>query len=157
MGHERRRRADRGLLLLGGLAVGAGILAVLFAGAVLADDEPSYSAFNGKQTYKTLCMNCHGVDGKGDGYLAKELRTEPTDLTMLARKNGGEYPAERVAQSIDGREEVKTHGRREMPVWGDVLVWTQTDDATRQAEVKRKVGELVEYLRTIQAPGDKKQ
>ena len=156
MRHEQQRRADRTLLVWTGLAVGAGVLAILFAGAVLADDEPSYSAFNGKQTYKTLCMNCHGVDGKGDGYLAKELRTPPTDLTTLAKENGGEFPAERVARSIDGREEVKTHGKREMPVWGDVLVWTEKDSATRQAEVERKVGELVEYLRTIQEPADTK-
>ena len=110
-----------------------------------------YSAFNGKISYKTYCMNCHGVEGKGDGYLADSLQKKPTDLTVLAKKSDGAYPVEQVWASIDGREEIKAHGSREMPVWGEAFLWPDTTPE-RQAEAKRKVGELVEYVRTLQNP-----
>ncbi|KAB2957992.1 MAG: cytochrome c [Thermoanaerobaculia bacterium] len=128
---------------------------VCAAAAGRAEEEPAYSAFNGKQSYKTLCMNCHGVEGKGDGYLVENLRVRPTDLTVLAQKNGGVYPADRVRASIDGREQVTGHGLREMPVWGDVLVWTEQDSAERQLQIQRKIGELVEFIRSIQVGAEK--
>ncbi|MBP1642952.1 MAG: hypothetical protein H6Q03_1621 [Acidobacteria bacterium] len=139
--------------------------AVLLAGALLvwatasgrAQQEQVYSAFNGQQSYKTLCMNCHGVEGRGDGYLVENLRVRPTDLTRIAESNGGVFPADRVRASIDGREQIAGHGQREMPVWGDVLVWTEQDTAERQAQVKTKIGELVEFVRSIQVAAGKKE
>lgn len=133
--------------LLGALAV-AGLLC--WAAAARAQGEPVYSAFNGQQSYKTLCMNCHGVEGKGDGYLVDNLKARPTDLTRLAEASGGVFPADRVRTSIDGREQIAGHGLKEMPVWGDVLVWTEQDSAERQAQIQRKIGELVEFIRSIQ-------
>lgn len=147
---ESQRRGRRQILGIVALAGGL-LLAALVVGRPARAEDESYSAFNGKQTYKTLCLNCHGVEGKGDGYLVSSLNVRPADLTTLARKNDGTFPAERVAASIDGRQQVKGHGLREMPVWGDVLVWTEEDTAERQAQVKRKIGELVEYIRSIQA------
>jgi len=113
-------------------------------------EEPAYSAFNGKQTYRTFCVNCHGAGAKGDGYLVDSLKNQPTDLTQLAKGNGGEFPAERVRASIDGTTQVKGHGMREMPVWGDVFLWPEGDSPERREHVKRKIGELVEFLRSIQ-------
>lgn len=132
-------------------------LGVTLAGwsARAAEDEgeaPTYSAFNGKQTYRTFCVNCHGAGAKGDGYLVDSLKDRPTDLTQLARQNGGEFPAEVVRAAIDGSQAVKGHGMREMPVWGDVFLWPDGDSPERREHVKRKIGELVEYLRSIQEP-----
>jgi len=129
--------------------VAAAILLVVGAGWA-ADDEASYSALNGSGTYRTYCSNCHGVDGRGDGYIADTLRVTPTDLTRLAARNGGVFPAERVWKVIDGREEVKSHGSREMPLWGDVFLWPETDSPERRQLVKRKIGELVAHLESIQ-------
>ena len=53
---------------------------------------------------------------------------------------------------IDGREMVATHGPREMPVWGDTFVWPEEDSPERREQVRRKIGELVEYLKTLQEP-----
>jgi hypothetical protein len=36
----------------------------------------------------------------------------------LSKKKGGEFPFWRTYWVIDGREEVKGHGTRTMPVWG---------------------------------------
>jgi mono/diheme cytochrome c family protein len=146
-----RTEHRRWRLILGSVALtGSVALAGFVASRPALGEDEAYSPFNGKQTYKTLCMNCHGLEGKGDGYLVSSLNVRPTDLTTLAKDNGGNYPADRVAASIDGRKQVTGHGQREMPVWGDVLAWTEQDSAERQALVKRKIGELVEYIRTLQ-------
>lgn len=142
------------------LAVAAGValaLAIAAAGARAADEEPpAYSALAGSITYRTYCSNCHGSEGRGDGYIAETLRVVPTDLTQLAAKNGGEFPADRVRATIDGRTEVRSHGRREMPLWGDIFLWPEGDSPERRQHVARKIGELVEHLRTIQEPAEKR-
>ena len=138
----------RGLLAVAALA-GAALIAV--AAGAGAEETPAYSAFNGGMTYKNYCANCHGVEAKGDGYIADTLKVPPTDLTKLAARNGGVFPAERVSAVIDGQQELAEHGRREMPVWGDVLLWPEGDSPERREHVRTRIGELVEYLRTLQA------
>jgi mono/diheme cytochrome c family protein len=96
-------------------------LALLFATSAGAEDETI-----GSDEYRISCMSCHGVGGRGDGQLAQYLTVKPTDLTVLARNNGGQYPNLKagaypffsVYQIIDGRTEVAVHGDRAMPVWG---------------------------------------
>ncbi|KAB2961801.1 MAG: cytochrome c [Thermoanaerobaculia bacterium] len=147
-----RTSRSTGAVLGGALASGA--LLVLLAGVPGArgdEQPPGYSPFAGGQTYKTYCMNCHGVDGHGDGYIADSLKQAPSDLTRLAERNGGEYPAERVGRVIDGRDEVRLHGSREMPIWGDALLWPEGESPERRAHVERRIGELVVFLETLQA------
>jgi mono/diheme cytochrome c family protein len=131
----------------------AGALAALFAtapGARGDEQKGEYSPFAGKQTYKTYCMNCHGVEGKGDGYLAESLKQVPADLTVLTANNGGTFPADRVLASIDGRQAVRLHGTREMPIWGDALLWPEEESPERRAHVERKLGELVAFVESLQ-------
>ena len=72
----------------------------------------------GKAEYLSSCGTCHGSDAKGKGVLADQLKVAPADLTQLAKKNGGVFPLNAVYEKIDGRQEVKTHGPRDMPIWG---------------------------------------
>ena len=72
----------------------------------------------GKTEYDSNCASCHGLTGKGDGPLSKKYLTKPTDLSTLAKRNGGVFPAQRVYEIIDGRQEVEAHGPRVMPIWG---------------------------------------
>jgi mono/diheme cytochrome c family protein len=72
----------------------------------------------GKTEYQSGCAACHGVDGKGTGPVADALKTKPADLTMIAKKNNGVFPFGRIYDIIDGRQEVKPHGARDMPIWG---------------------------------------
>ncbi len=153
----RVQRADRARRVTIGFAVAlaAGVALAGWSGLGALQDEggeAAYSAFNGKQTYKTFCINCHGASAKGDGYLVDSLKVRPADLTALAKDNGGEFPSARVRASIDGQKPVKGHGMREMPVWGDVFLWPEGDSPERREHVKRKLGELVEFLRSIQEP-----
>jgi len=127
----------------------------LVAGVALlgvASAAEKYSSAGGQRTYKTYCANCHGVTAKGDGPIASSLVRAPSDLTAIATNNGGVFDFDAVAGKIDGREDVKAHGPRDMPVWGDALVWPEEDTPARREQVRRKIGDLVEYLRTLQMP-----
>jgi hypothetical protein len=57
-----------------------------------------------------------------------------------------------VREAIDGRKEVRGHGRREMPVWGDAFQPTEGDplDPERVQTAEKRIDELVAYLRTLQ-------
>lgn len=144
-------RKPAGGALAAVLAVGALTALLAAAPGARGDEQKSeYSPFAGRQTYKTYCMNCHGVEGKGDGYLADSLKQQPSDLTVLAENNGGTYPADRVLASIDGRQAVRLHGTREMPIWGDALLWPEEESPERRAHVERKLGELVAFVETLQ-------
>jgi mono/diheme cytochrome c family protein len=72
----------------------------------------------GKTEYQSSCASCHGVDGKGRGPVADALKTKPADLTMITKENNGVFPLGRIYDVIDGRQEVKAHGVRDMPIWG---------------------------------------
>lgn len=146
----------RAVWLLGGAALVAA-LAGMPAGAGAAEEEDSeeLKAAKGKVTFRVYCSNCHGAEGEGEGKLAPLLTVEPADLTrLITDKDKGEFPAERVRQAIDGRAEVAGHGYREMPVWGDVFKPANPDmsDPERHEVARRKIAELVAYLRTIQEP-----
>ncbi len=73
----------------------------------------------GKIEYLSSCASCHGIDAKGNGPVSKELKTHPTDLTVLAKNNNGVFPHDMVYEVIDGRNStIISHGTREMPIWG---------------------------------------
>ncbi|MEZ5063516.1 MAG: cytochrome c [bacterium] len=145
---ETRTRATArslGVLLLS--------IGVLFVGPVRAQEtgEGLDPAFEGRHHYETLCSNCHGGDARGDGPLANLLRIVTPDLTRIAARHGGEFPADSVRAQIDGTRDVSAHGRRQMPVWGKPL-GAPTDSAEAGA-ARRMLGELVAYLQSIQIVG----
>jgi Cytochrome c len=72
----------------------------------------------GRLEYQASCAACHGADGKGNGPVAAALTTKSSDLTILAKQNNGVFPFGRMYDTIDGRSEFKSHGTREMPIWG---------------------------------------
>jgi len=113
--------------------------------------EPSAGEF------RNSCASCHGVDGKGAGFLIRLFKgMDPGDLTQLAKNNGGVFPFDRVLQVIDGRAEVAAHGDRDMPVWGDrymrQYVSEYGPDESNEFWVRARVLELVYYIQSIQQP-----
>jgi mono/diheme cytochrome c family protein len=129
------------------------LVGVLTAGAAVAQDEPLPVLF-GRATYRSHCATCHGTDARGEGPLADRLRVRPPDLTLLARRNGGSYPADMVHKIIDGRQPVKGHGGPDMPIWGDAF--KDTSEGYSENKVKERIDGLVEYLRSLQAPPPQK-
>jgi len=119
----------------------------------------------GSDEYRISCLSCHGVGGRGNGPLAKFLNTKPTDLTMIAKNNGGHYPDLkagtypfiRVYQVIDGRANVGVHGDRAMPVWGNRYLIDEPGGYTPfggqyEKVVRGRILELVYYIQTLQQP-----
>jgi mono/diheme cytochrome c family protein len=126
--------------------------------ALAADAAPIYSTAVGKATYATYCASCHGVDLRGKGEVAATLSSKPTDLTRLAAKNDGVFPAEK--RMLSGHRRPRRGGgrtaAREMPVWGELFLWPEGDSPERRAHVERKIGELVAYLQSVQDPAEKR-
>jgi hypothetical protein len=141
-----RQTLKRHLLVL--LAVLA--LELLFSSVSMADDEHL-----GIIEYEVACLSCHGVEGRGDGPMAKSLRTSPPDLTKISKANNGKFPVKRITEIIDGRAIVAAHGERAMPVWGHrYRQATQSDERSREIELRarRQINALVRYLETMQQP-----
>jgi mono/diheme cytochrome c family protein len=114
----------------------------------LAQDEGVLT--HGKQEYQSYCATCHGAAAKGNGPMAELLTRKPTDLTQLSQKNGGEFPFWRVYRIIDGREEVMSHGARNMPVWGAHFSSEASEGPDTENKVLGRVLGLVYYLQSIQ-------
>jgi mono/diheme cytochrome c family protein len=105
----------------------------------------------GEIEYQSYCAVCHGVDGRGYGIMGKFLTVQPSDLTQLAKKNAGRFPFWQVYRTIDGREEVRGHGTRDMPVWGARFrADAKGDDAGSRSQIAGRILSLVFYLQHIQ-------
>ena len=105
----------------------------------------------GELEYQNYCAVCHGVDAKGQGIMSRFLTIRPADLTQLAKKNGGTFSFWRVYRSIDGSEEVRGHGTREMPIWGDRFrAQAGGNDSGSRAQAAGRLLGLVFYLQHIQ-------
>ena len=103
----------------------------------------------GRDVFVAYCGPCHGLAGTGQGAVAPALRIPPPDLTQLAERNGGTYPEEAVREVLMGPDESSgAHGSTEMPIWGSVF--RQLGDTPTVMEVR--IGNLVNYLETIQVP-----
>jgi mono/diheme cytochrome c family protein len=105
------------------------------------------SPADGKQMYTAHCAACHGLQGKGDGPAAPALKTTPTDLSQLARKNSGKFPDNHVYSSIRGEVGVPAHGSAEMPVWGNVFRFVS---GGHEAEVQQRLVNLTAYVKQLQ-------
>ena len=105
----------------------------------------------GREEFARHCAACHGMDARGGGPVAGALRTAPADLTRIAARRGGAFPADEIAEWIDGRFASAAHGTREMPVWGARFAEGLPPEPLAQDLVRGRIVTLVEYLRSIQA------
>src|SRR5271157_3232665 len=105
------------------------------------------SASSGKEMYLAYCAACHGAEGKGDGPASAALKSRPSDLTNLAKRNAGKFPELRVFGAIDGDLRVTAHGSKGMPTWGAVF---RQMDGTDVAGVNLRIRNLTKYIESIQ-------
>jgi hypothetical protein len=102
---------------------------------------------NGKQMFTSYCAPCHGVDGKGHGPVATALKTLPTDLTGMCRKNHGKFPDTHIVTVLQFGADAPSHSLAEMPVWGPILgKMNQTNSQDRLL----RISNLSRFLETIQ-------
>ncbi|MBY6200468.1 cytochrome c [Maritalea mobilis] len=124
-------------------------LIAMAAAPALAQDTAE-----GALLYEAYCAACHGVEAQGDGRMAELLTIEPTNLTQLSARNGGEFPTLQVIRQIDGRDPILAHGG-DMPLFGrwfegqgpDVALAT---GAGQPILAPRPIADLVAFLEEIQ-------
>ncbi len=95
----------------------------------------------GKALFDENCAVCHGPGGNVREAAQHDAKTP--DLREIAKRSAGGYlPVSTLAEIIDGRRVISSHGRT-MPVWGEQF---GEDDA----ETKAKIESLVAYIESIQ-------
>jgi nucleotide-binding universal stress UspA family protein/mono/diheme cytochrome c family protein len=145
---EKPRTADvpvKAAGLMASILMGLLLMPGLVAPAVAQDFKQTTT---GGEVFRTYCASCHGTAARGDGPLASAMIRKPSNLTEIAKRNGGQFPSELVFRTIDGRQPVRGHGGPDMPVWGDVF--TRSRDAGDAERVKAVIESLVQYLGSIQ-------
>jgi len=105
---------------------------------------------SGAELYGRFCWSCHGEFGYGDGPVASTLTVSVPDLTRIARRRGGEFPAQDVRAMIDGRSPVLAHGPRTMPVWGYEFWWVEGADRLAETSARALLDDIVDYIQSIQ-------
>jgi mono/diheme cytochrome c family protein len=107
----------------------------------------------GRQIYRLFCVGCHGDDGRGNGEVAVAFAIPVGDLTLIARNNGGEFPAAEVSAAIAGTSEVSGHKAFAMQPWAKMFAEEFERFATEMAVnqlVSRRIDHIVAYLESIQ-------
>lgn len=122
----------------------------LLAGCVT--ETPDVGPAAGRMAFSENCAGCHGPEGRGDGEYARAMSKAPPDLTLLAERNGGTFPRDRVMSVIDGYAR-GAHFAPEMPEFGagdmgDTVVVEETPGIG--TPVPSKLLALTNYLETIQ-------
>jgi mono/diheme cytochrome c family protein len=112
-----------------------------------AELEQLIYSVKGPELFRAHCAACHGSDAKGGGPMALVLKTKVPDLTVLAKKNGGQFPSARVSHTIMGDDVVMSHGSREMPIWGPIFHQIESDQDFGNVRLQN----LLKYLESIQA------
>jgi mono/diheme cytochrome c family protein len=134
-------------------------LAAGFAAAAHAEDVDA-----GKAEFQSSCSSCHGADARGNGPVSSQLKTSPSDLTVLARNNNGVFPTDAVYETIYGAKIVAAHGTREMPIWGyqfipmanyphtiDPSYWKMFGpEPSSEIVVRARIFAVIDYLKQIQ-------
>jgi mono/diheme cytochrome c family protein len=131
----------------------AGLVAVWPGQPIAAQHEneehPSFLLASpyGVDNFHAYCSPCHGRDGKGNGPVARALKTAPPDLTTIIARNHGVFPRGTIRGIIaNGSPDIPAHGSGKMPIWGPTF--HALDSSDRAAEMR--LANIVEYLSSIQ-------
>jgi hypothetical protein len=131
---------------------GVGLLCVFFS-AVVAQGSVNTVKL-GKVDFVTYCAACHGIGAKGDGTVAEFLTIAAADLTQLKKRNADVFPRARIVEVIDGRADVKVHGPRDMPVWGDWFRYeagsSKRGKGAKEEVIRSRIEALADYIEFIQ-------
>lgn len=102
---------------------------------------------SGQEMYAQYCAGCHGSGGQGHGPAAHYCTVSPANLALLAKKNHGVFPANRVSQVLHSGTGKTPQGQGYMPVWEPLL---QSMNADKPGTTEIRIANLTEYVRTLQ-------
>ena len=108
---------------------------------------PQADVVSGNKTFLQLCASCHGKAGKGDGPAAFVMKTSPPDLTTLAKRHEGKYPAGYVSALLKFGRSLASHGSEEMPVWGSRF---RNLDPVHDPTGQLHIDDIVAYIQSLQ-------
>lgn len=131
------------------------VASMVMSGMATAGGKETTKPDVGRIEYMNSCAVCHGADGKAQTQVMDILKVAPPDLRVLAKSNGGVFPIGRIYETIDGRFLVKSHGSRDMPMWGQRYVAEASpyyDDFAYNAEVsaRARILSLIDYIYRLQ-------
>jgi len=109
-------------------------------------DQSTVIPLNGARIFQNYCASCHGVNGNGDGPVAPALNAKVPQLTTLAQRNGGMFPADRVRNIIAGDRVSAAHVSWEMPICGPIFHQIENDQDLGYVRLQN----VTEYLNTLQ-------
>src|ERR1019366_7483780 len=122
----------------------ASFMFILVAGTTMAQSSAS-------KDYLQDCAECRGADGKGAQAEKRTVRGYvSTDLTQIGRRNGGEFPRQKVYDAIDGRHRIGAHFRGDMPRWGARYRVDKNDHPESEQRVRDRISALVDFVESIQ-------
>ena len=130
----------------GAVLAGAALLALALP-AKTARAQQEAVIDEGRMEYRQNCASCHGQFGIGDGKLADRLRAKPSDLTRIAKRNGGSFPFWKIYTIIAGEQPVRAHQLSTMPIWGHRY---RDEEKIGEGPVFLRVLALTHYLESIQ-------
>ena len=125
------------------------IFVALAKDQAIAAQAPSPSAWvpSGKVAYKQFCAACHGAHAQGNAPAASTLKTQPPDLTTLAKRHGGKFPYDYVSSVLRFGPGSSAHGSSDMPTWGPIF---QTIDKNSERAAQDRIRNLADYLASLQ-------
>jgi mono/diheme cytochrome c family protein len=100
---------------------------------------------SGQDIFKWYCAACHGKNAKGNGPAASELKVPPPDLTTLAKRNKGKFPADYVTRILMNGAKAPAHGTADMPTWGPLFA-----ELNAKGRVTVEIDDVVRYLESLQ-------
>jgi len=132
-------------------AITLGLLWGLSLPSVMARAQESGLIAGGELEYQNACAICHGDDARGNGVMSRYLTVKPPSLRQLRLTSGGKFPFWEVYRKIDGQYQIRGHGTRDMPIWGDRFrAQAGGDGKSAQSQAAGRILSLVFYLQYIQ-------
>jgi hypothetical protein len=107
----------------------------------------------GGATYRLLCVGCHGADGRGSPAVSRALKFRDVDLTTIALRNGGVFPAGDVAIAMTGLGDTG-HARVKMAPVVAMFAEEFKSFASKivvDELVARRIDHVVAYIESLQA------
>lgn len=108
-------------------------------------------SLSGGRLYAGWCADCHGATGDGNGRVAAQVAERPSDLTALARGNGGSLPAAEVMVRL-GMQPGPYHrgiaGPLAQALDGPLVDWRAPDG--RSHMTTSGMADLLSYLQALQ-------
>jgi len=139
------------------LSIAAIALLVLYATAERSEILQSQSRqtvevattvpISGATEFERHCALCHGVDGRGAGSMTEQntFKIPPADLTQIAKRNNGVFPAGKVAEAIGAGSNLAGHTGSMMLPWSKLFT---AEGGAARAEVT--ITEITKHVEGLQ-------